>query len=138
MLPALGLQDLVFGADVVGPDVTARGAVELASERQERGLLRSRAQAVEHGLSGDMVERPDHVDRQDGGARVACSGDLEELVERLGARTRAEAELVGHAGILECCGEVLGQRASDRAAKDVPNYQGTQSAGRLPPPSRIS
>ena len=80
-----------------------------------------------------MVERPDSVDRQDGDARVAFSGDLEELVERLGARTRAEAEMVGRAGILEWCGEVLGQGASDKAAKDVdPNYQGTQSAGRFP------
>ena len=70
-------------------------------------------------LSGDMVERPDSVDRQDGGARVAFSGDLEELVERLGARTRAEAELVGHAGILECCSEVQGQGASDKATKDA-------------------
>ena len=130
LLPALGLQDLVFRADIVGPDIAALGAVELA--RQERGKLRSRAQAIEHGLSGDMVERPDSVDRQDGGARVAFSGDLEELVERLGARTRAEAELVAHAGILECCSEVLGQGASDKAAKDVANNQGTQSAGRLP------
>ena len=29
-----------------------------------------------------MVERPDSVDRQDGGAGVAFSGDLEELVEQ--------------------------------------------------------
>ena len=40
--------------------------------------------------------------------------------------------VVGHAGILECCSEVLGQGASNKAAKDVANYQGTQSAGRLP------
>ena len=37
LLPALGLQDLVFRADIVGPDIAALGAVELASERQERG-----------------------------------------------------------------------------------------------------
>ena len=37
LLPALGLQDLVFRADIVGPDIAALGAVELASEQQERG-----------------------------------------------------------------------------------------------------
>ena len=37
LLPALGLQDLVFRADIVSPDIAALGAEELASERQERG-----------------------------------------------------------------------------------------------------
>ncbi|OLP96987.1 hypothetical protein AK812_SmicGene20698 [Symbiodinium microadriaticum] len=38
LLPALGLQDLVFRADIVGPDIAALGAVELASERQVKKL----------------------------------------------------------------------------------------------------
>ena len=37
LLPALGLQDFVSRADIVGPDIAALGAVELTSERQERG-----------------------------------------------------------------------------------------------------
>ena len=37
LLPALGLQDLVFRADIVGPDIAALGAVELASERGRSG-----------------------------------------------------------------------------------------------------
>ena len=50
LLSALGLQDLMLGAGVVGPHVAALAAVELAGERQQRGKLRSRAQPFEHGL----------------------------------------------------------------------------------------
>ena len=58
---------------------------------------------------------PYSIDRQDGGAGVALSGDLEELVECLGACAFAEADLVRHASSLERSGGMLGQAASDRA-----------------------
>ena len=126
---ALGLQDLVLSASVVDPHVAAFAAVELASKRQERGKLRARAQPFEHGLSRDMVEGPYSVDRQDSGAGIAFGGDLEELVKRLGARTGAQAELVGHACRLEGFGEVLCQGPGDEAAKNVPDHQGAHHPG---------
>ena len=109
------------------PNISGRARVWLERSKVRRLLPRSVPDA---GLA--LVELiPEGICEVaiKGGDGVAFNGDLEELVER---RTRAEAELVGHAGILECCSEVPGQGASDKAAKDVPNHQGTQSAGRLP------
>ena len=56
----------------------------------------------------------------------------EKLVERFGARARAQAELVGHACRLKLFGELWGQSTGNKAAKDIPNHQGADTAIRLP------
>ena len=90
LLSALRMQDLVLGPRVVRPDVTALAAVKLASKWQARSKhskLRPRSQPLEHGLSGNMVERTDR--------RHACS--LESVGEVLGQGSGDKAAKLGHA-----------------------------------------
>ena len=57
---------------------------------------------------------------------------MEKFVEALGARPRAQPELVRETSFLESGGKMLRQRAGDKAPEDVTHNQGPHAAIRLP------
>ena len=100
---------------VVGPGIEAGCAVKLPCERHERSQVRVTERGTEHGLSGDMVERPDGIDGQDGRTRVELSGGAQHPGKGFGASSRAQPKLVRETGTLEVRRKGLSQRA-DAAA----------------------
>ena len=128
MLPTLALSDDVATAGVVGPGIGAGCAVKLPCERHERSQVRVTEQSTEHGLPGDMVERPDGIDGQNGCTRVDLSGGAQHPGKGFGASSRAQPKLVRETGTLEVWRKGLSQRPADQAPKDIADDEGADAA----------
>ena len=128
MLPTLALTDDVATAGVVGPGIGAGCAVKLPCERHERSQVRVTEQGTEHGLPGDMVERPDGIDGQNGCTWVELSGGAQHPGKGFGASSRAQPKLVRETGALEVWRKGLSQRPADQAPKDIADDEGADAA----------
>ena len=123
LFASFALDHIMFAAVVVEPGVNAGTAVKLASERGEWGPGRTGPEPFQHGLARYMIVGADSVDGQHGRAWVQRGSRVEELVEALRARPRAQPKLVRKARFLEGAGKVLRQRMGDQAPENVANDQ---------------
>ena len=111
LFATLGLFDGVGVAFCVVPHIVRRGAIERPDERQA-SVCKDLKQAVQHAGAGDVVERPNPVNREDGLMVVQFSGSGQGFDDRFGASSGRESELAG-ASCLNLCGIKLGQGASN-------------------------
>ena len=74
---ALALDEVVAAPQLFDPRVGAGAAVELAGVGQQWVQLTVAEQSTKHRLTGNMVERPDRINKQDGGLRLNLGGGTE-------------------------------------------------------------